>query len=236
MKQIAKIGDIVNGWKIIDVYSERLGTQNVKMAVVESTIETHPGTKSIRLTKLTNKQVGWPDRRRPDNIQRNTTHGMSQDRLYRIWAAMKDRCSNKNALTNYTKLGITVCDDWLKFENFKSWAEKNGYNKRLTLDRIDSSKDYCPENCRWATMQEQAANKGGSLRLELTAWGETKSFYEWLHDERCKVTIYALKYRIGAGWNPEEAISIPPARGRKLGFEEWVKRNKPEVYQEYLDS
>lgn len=236
MKESAKIGDVVNGWEIVSIYSERAGNQNVKMAVIKSTIEGIDTVKDVRLTKLTNKQIGWPDRRRPDVIERNKTHGMSQDRLYRIWSGMRSRCSDGNTLTHYTKLGILVCDEWRKFESFLDWALSNGYEKHLTLDRINPNGNYCPENCRWATMLEQASNKNGSLNIKLTAWGETKTFYQWLHDPRCKVTIYALKYRIGAGWDHERAISTPPERSKKLGFAEWVKRNKPEIYQEYLDS
>lgn len=231
-----EVGDVIKGWKIKEIFQINSGTQNIKMATIESTLELWPMIKNVRLTNLTNKNIGWPDLRRKDNIARNTTHDMTQSRIFKIWSGMKNRCSNKNELSRYKILNISICDDWLDFNNFKSWAENHGYEEHLTLDRIDNTKNYCPENCRWATMYEQAANKSNSLKIEITAWGETKGIYEWLHDERCSVTIHALKYRIGSKWNPEEAISMPPSRRRKLKFEEWAKRNHPEIHEEYLNN
>lgn len=94
------------------------------------------------------------------------THGMSDTRLYRIWNGMKDRCYNKNApeYDNYGGRGITVCKEWLDdFMNFYNWAMANGYRDDLTIDRKDNDKDYCPENCRWATYKMQSNNKRNNL-------------------------------------------------------------------------
>lgn len=78
-------------------------------------------------------------------------------RLYSIWANIKQRCYNKNAKAykNYGGSGVRVCDDWRNsFLNFQSWALSHGYEDDLTIDRIDSRKDYCPENCRWIPLRE----------------------------------------------------------------------------------
>lgn len=86
------------------------------------------------------------------------THGETNTRLYRIWCAMKDRCSRKGAINYkyYGGKGIRVCDEWSSFQNFREWAIENGYSDNLTIDRIDSSADYRPDNCRWITLQENA--------------------------------------------------------------------------------
>lgn len=90
-----------------------------------------------------------------------TTHHASKTRLYKIWDGMRDRCRRQGHMhyKNYGGRGITVCDEWLDFNEFKRWALDNGYNDQLTLDRIDCNGNYEPSNCRWATYEEQAANK-----------------------------------------------------------------------------
>ena len=56
--------------------------------------------------------------------------------------------------------GVTMCDEWRhSFVAFWFWAWLNGYRDDLTIDRIDGSKGYCPENCRWATYSEQNRNR-----------------------------------------------------------------------------
>ncbi len=76
---------------------------------------------------------------------------------------MMGRCYNKNNQDyyNYGERGITVCEEWLKDRNtFCKWSLENGFenNKKLSIDGIDSSKGYSPENCRWATSYEQSRN------------------------------------------------------------------------------
>lgn len=62
---------------------------------------------------------------------------------------MMRRCYNKNSVSykDYGARGIKVCDEWKDKEIFKKWCIKNGWTKDLRLNRKDSSKDYCPENC-----------------------------------------------------------------------------------------
>lgn len=55
----------------------------------------------------------------------------------------------------YKDKGIAVCDEWQDFMPFYEWAMASGYDDSLSIDRIDASKGYCPENCRWATIDEQ---------------------------------------------------------------------------------
>ena len=96
--------------------------------------------------------------------ERFTLHGMAETRIYKIWVGMKDRCFNpKN--TNYGKRGITVCERWLKFENFRDdtyesyqkHVEEFGENQ-TSIDRINNDGNYEPSNCRWATLSEQSNN------------------------------------------------------------------------------
>lgn len=95
---------------------------------------------------------------------------------YNSWASMRDRCTNKNHryYNAYGGRGIKICDRWLELPNgFVNFIEDMGtkpsYDRTstggkpiYTLDRIDPDKDYCKENCRWATWLEQEQNKTNS--------------------------------------------------------------------------
>jgi hypothetical protein len=88
----------------------------------------------------------------------NTKHGLCGTRINRIHKSMKNRCNNKNSESYrfYGGKGVKVCKDWDNVESFNDWAINNGYKDNLTIDRIDSSKDYEPNNCRWITQAENS--------------------------------------------------------------------------------
>lgn len=93
--------------------------------------------------------------------ERVRTHGGRGTRLYRVWVNMRVRCndrSNKD-FNHYGGRGITVCAQWLDFSKFQEWALSNGYDDKLTIDRIDNDGNYEPDNCRWVTMKVQAGNR-----------------------------------------------------------------------------
>jgi hypothetical protein len=93
--------------------------------------------------------------------KRSCTDGRTKDDIYFIWSDMIHRCYNKKSSSypRYGGRGIKVCDKWQKdFLNFKS-DMKGRKNIKLSLDRKDNSKNYCPHNCRWATPKQQASNR-----------------------------------------------------------------------------
>lgn len=108
-----------------------------------------------------------------------TLHGESKTRLYKIWSRMVWRCerpSYKN-YADYGGRGIDVCAEWHNFEVFKDWAYKNGYDETLTIDRINNSKGYSPDNCRWATPKQQANNRRSNRKIYYN--GEERNISEW---------------------------------------------------------
>lgn len=135
----------------------------------------------------------------------NATHQVSNKNIFRVWEGMKDRCYNPNnkKYVDYGGRGIKICDEWLVYQNFESWAVETGYEKGLTIERIDFNKDYCPENCKWATWKEQQNNKRNNKYLEYK--GRKQTLAQWC--EELGLNYSRTKARINAcGWSVEEAF------------------------------
>lgn len=156
------------------------------------------------------------ERRTEATKKSNTKHGHKNTNLYDLWHNMKLRCYDKNQpnYKNYGGRGITVCNAWKDdFMSFHDWAKNNGYTgikgdngiNILTLDRIDVNGNYCPENCRWITTQEQANNRR-SNRL-FTYNNETKTISQWAtHFNISKKLVYN---RLHNGWECLRALTTP---------------------------
>lgn len=105
-------------------------------------------------------------------------HGMSLTATHRVWAGIKARCTNKNDkyYPRYGGRGIKVCDRWLhSFENF--YADMGEKPEKMSLDRIDNNGNYCPENCRWATVKTQNNNR--RTNIYITYRGKTMTLKQW---------------------------------------------------------
>ena len=82
-------------------------------------------------------------------------------RLYTVWSHMIYRCEKVTdpAYKNYGGRGISVCREWHDPKMFFEWAQQNGYNDNLTIDRIKNDENYCPENCQFITLRENIMKK-----------------------------------------------------------------------------
>ena len=149
-------------------------------------------------------------------------HGGKKNRLYTIWSGMKARCSNENLhdYPNYGGRGIKVCNEWANsFETFKDWANENGYREDLSLDRIDVNGNYCPENCKWATMYEQQRNRQHTEKFEYL--GEKRTLAEI--SEMTGIYYNTLYNRIHYyGWDLENAVKYKD--GRCKDYREYKKQ------------
>lgn len=121
---------------------------------------------------------------------------------YNSWRAMKNRCYSKKywARKHYAGKGITVCDRWLGEDGFANFLSDMGDRPEgHSLDRIDNDGNYCPENCRWATQEEQLANSARVLKAKITAAEAATA--------SCSRAV-AYK-RLRAGWSKEDALRTP---------------------------
>lgn len=108
---------------------------------------------------------------------------------------------------NYGGRGITVCAEWLDFPTFfAAVGPKPG--KKYSIERIDNNRGYEHGNVRWATMKEQARNKRTNFFIEID--GEKKLAGEWAKES--PVSARMIAWRVKNGWDPRDAITIPPAR------------------------
>lgn len=130
-------------------------------------------------------------------------HGMSFSPTYYSWAGMIQRCKNKkkDSYKYYGNKGVGVCGEWLKFDSFLK--DMGVRPDGMTLDRIDNSIGYCPQNCRWATYKNQTLNRG--VTRFITHKGETLCASDW--SKRLGGDRNLVLFRIKRGWPEALAVS-----------------------------
>lgn len=141
------------------------------------------------------------------------SHGMSKTRFYKIYRKMIERCYYEQN-NSYISNGIKVCDSWKEnFLNFKNdmyesyleHVEKYG-EKDTSIDRIDVNSNYCKENCRWATIKEQANNKRNNVIIKYNNISKTLS--EWADYLGWNYCTLANRHK--RGWSVERMLTEKP--------------------------
>ena len=161
----------------------------------------------------------------------HVTHGDSRTRLHNIWLNMKGRCTNPNhpRYHHYGGRGITVCAEWSNsFAAFRDWALDNGYRDDLSIDRINNDGNYCPENCRFTNLIQQANNKSNNYHI--TYNGRTQTINEWARE--FGISVKTLRSRLERSkWSIKDALLTPVAevnrlykyKGESHTIPEWAK-------------
>ena len=80
---------------------------------------------------------------------------------YKIWWHIEQRCRNPSdaSYPNYGGRGITLDPVWDDYLDFMDWSYSNGWEPKLTIERIDVNGNYSPDNCKWIPLGDQARNK-----------------------------------------------------------------------------
>ena len=130
--------------------------------------------------------------------------------LYGRWNAMKQRCFNETnpKFLRYGGRGITIVNEWLDFHEFENWAKENGYQKELTLDRIDTDGNYEPSNCRWVNQSIQQNNRNNNRIIEYEGKEYTLAELSDLYD----MNSATLAQRLDKG------MSVKKALNKKMNF------------------
>lgn len=153
------------------------------------------------------------------NRRRATRHGFYYEPWYSSYKSMMERCYHPKCrkYEQYGGRGIKICEEWHNINAFAEWVKTSGYEKGLSIDRINVNGDYCPENCRWATSKEQANNRRNNVFYEYK--GESHTLAEWARITG--INRYTLWSRINKqGWTIEMALSdrqdaVPVVRCRE---------------------
>ncbi len=119
---------------------------------------------------------------------------------HKSWKKMLERVRG-GGHENYA--GMDIDSRWFEFENFH--ADMGDRPEGCSIERIDNSKGYGPDNCRWATHTEQVRNR--SITRKLTLDGITKSMAEWA--EQLGVNYNTLNTRVQRGWSDRRVLTQP---------------------------
>ena len=163
--------------------------------------------KTVKLVHLNHGKI------KSCGCQSKTKDGEGGSKLCKLWRALKYRTSEKAIDKHrYFDRGIVVCEEWKNnWFSFREWAINNGYREDLQIDRIDNSKGYFPENCRFVTQFENQANRDCTIKVTID--GSEIALTEYLRKINKEENYNLVVARIKRGWNHEKAINTPPREG-----------------------
>lgn len=129
-------------------------------------------------------------------------HGMCFSPEYHSWMAMKKRCLNPD-VKHLKYKGMFICKEWI--DSFAAFYKDMGSKPTIkhTIDRIDNSKGYFPENCRWATRSEQNKNYSQTRFIEYN--GVKMCVTDWAN--KLGIPRHRIFNRLQKGWSAEKALT-----------------------------
>lgn len=124
---------------------------------------------------------------------------------YESWSCMMKRCYKKenNRYSEYGARGVIVCERWHDFENF---IQDMGERKHgMSIDRINNSLGYSPDNCKWSSVKEQSRNRRSNILIEID--GITLCVKDWC--DKLSIPAERVYSRIRLGHKPINALMYP---------------------------
>lgn len=143
-------------------------------------------------------------------------YGINNYPLYNTWRRMVSRCNNpkNSSYAHYGERGIKVCREWANPFNFYVWAESNGFDINLSLDRINNNKGYSPSNCRFVNRIVQNNNR---RRYKNNTTGYTGV---------CKTKFDTFQARINIGDKKVNIGNFPSAKEAAIARDIFIDENK----------
>jgi hypothetical protein len=159
--------------------------------------------------------------KREDLIKHGHAGATNKSKEYATWSRIRHRCNNPTAIfyEYYGGRGITVCERWNNKETgFLDFLADMGNPPSAdhSLDRMDNSKGYSPDNCRWVTMKEQNRNKRSNVMI--TRGDRTMCLTDWAIE--AGFCPYTVRNRIvNYKWDIERALTTPIKTYKKKQIE-----------------
>lgn len=175
-------------------------------------------------------------------IARSTKHGHSSSTTisptYHSWVGMTQRCSNPKHkdYDRYGGRGITVCEKWRTFSGFlEDMGEKP---EGSSIERAENDLNYDKDNCKWATVSEQANNKSNNRVVEFD--GESLTVAQWAI--KTGINNNTILDRLNRGWDVKNVLTkeVNPHNKKFLTIDgetkeigEWIKNKGIKVSTYY---
>lgn len=214
------VGQVINGWKILGrgeiSFKNQANFIYVEVECVDcgSYKTSRLGHIQKNVSRCQNCDIEYHCPFKPQE----GAEGLSHTLIYQRWVGMVDRCYRPSAdnYKHYGAQGIRVSDDWTRkdggFLNFQKWSYENYPNldelleEGYQIDRIDTTGNYEPDNCRFITSVSNQANKRNNFRVDYM--GGNYVLIDLVRNFSLN-SLQLVRSRIKIGWDVEEALIAP---------------------------
>lgn len=136
---------------------------------------------------------------------------------------MMKRCYNEKSVmySCYGAKGIKVCEEWHDRDTFKKWCMDNGWVKGMRVDRIDTTKDYAPDNCCLGTLHTYKSDRNRKIKESAKQFREIKEIKKKIGGDESKISSIYNGMRTRCYNENSDSYKYYGGRGIKI-CEEWL--------------